>query len=209
MTNITNTHVSKLLQQRVSTGRYDPDFEIDNETITELIRQTTLAPSAYNLQNWRFIAVKSAQQKEALHQASYQQPQVLDAAVTFIVVGQLNAHKQLAVALQPSVEAGLVPQTAADSWVTAATQSHEGNPQLQMDEAFRSASLAAMTLMLAAEDMGFATGPMSGFVREQVQQAFNLSEDDIPVMLITVGKATNKSWGQKKRWPVDKVLEIA
>ena len=44
MTNITNTHVSKLLQQRVSTGRYDPDFEIDNETITELIRQTNLAP---------------------------------------------------------------------------------------------------------------------------------------------------------------------
>ena len=36
MTNITNTHVSKLLQQRVSTGRYDPDFEIDNETITDM-----------------------------------------------------------------------------------------------------------------------------------------------------------------------------
>lgn len=208
MTDITNTHVSKLLQQRVSTGRYDPDFEIDDQTITELIRQTILTPSAYNLQNWRFIAVKSEEQKQALHQASYQQPQILDAAVTFIVVGQLNAHKQLAAALQPSVDAELMPQTAADGWVAVATQTHEGNPQLQMDEAFRSASLAAMTLMLAAEDMGFATGPMSGFVREQVQQAFNLSEDDIPVMLVTVGKAANKSWSQKKRRPVEKVLEI-
>lgn len=202
------SHVNQLLENRVSTGRFDPDYDIDDATITELIRQTTLAPSAYNLQNWRFVAVKSAEQKQALHQASYQQPQVLDAAVTFIVVGQLNAHKQLAAALQPSVDAGLVPQTAADGWIAAATQTHEGNPQLQMDEAFRSASLAAMTLMLAAEDMGFATGPMSGFVREQVQQAFNLGEDDIPVMLVTVGKAANKSWSQKKRWPVEKVLKI-
>ena len=208
MTNSTNTYVRQLLENRVSTGRYDSDFEIDNATIAELIRQTTLSPSAYNLQNWRFIAVKSAVQKQALHQASYQQPQVLNAAVTFIVIGQTNAHKHLAAALQPSVDAGLVPQTAADSWVAAATQSHEGNPQLQMDEAFRSASLAAMTLMLAAEDMGLATGPMSGFVREQVQQSFNLSEDEIPVMLVTVGKAANKSWRQKKRWPVEKVLEI-
>jgi len=65
-----------------------------------------------------------------------------------------------------------------------------------------------MTLMLAAENMGYASGAMGGFEEEQVRQAFNLTDDQIPVMLITLGKGAAKGWQQKIRRPVDEVLTL-
>ncbi|MBL4583818.1 MAG: nitroreductase family protein [Pseudomonadales bacterium] len=200
--------IKSLIESRVSTGLYDSSRTLPDEVVNELVRLATRAPSAYNLQNWRFIAVRSEEAKARLKAAAYDQPQVLDAQVTFIVCGCLAAHEGLAQALQPSVEAGIFGQEMLEGWVAAATSGHENNFSKQRDEAFRSASLAAMTLMLAAEDMGLATGPMSGFDTEAVSKAFNLTDKDIPVMLITAGYAAENNWPQKPRKPLEQVLEI-
>ena len=61
-------------------------------TIGQLVQHATQAPSAYNAQNWRFIAVRSAAQKARLCEMAYGQPKVRDAAVTFIVCGNLHPH---------------------------------------------------------------------------------------------------------------------
>lgn len=46
-------------------------------------------------------------------------------------------------------------QSTLASWISRySKESHPGNPQLQRDEAFRSASLAAMTLMFVARGVG-------------------------------------------------------
>lgn len=198
----------ELVENRRSVARYD-NSTITAEDIAELVRLATLSPSAYNFQNWHFIAVTEEQKKQSLHQAAYGQPQVLQAAATLIVIGELNAHLSLAKRLQQSVDNGILPQDVADTWAEAAANSHEGNPQLQREEAIRSASLASMTLMLAAENMGYASGAMGGFEEEKVRQAFNLTDDQIPVMLITLGKGAAKGWQQKTRRPIDEVLTLA
>ena len=198
---------TELMETRVSTGRYQPDQQLNQNSIETLIHLTGLSPSAYNLQNWRFIAVQSEDAKARLQAQAYGQPQIASAAVTFIICGTLNAHRQLHTALQPSVDIGILPAKVQQSWVDAATQSHTDNPQLQRDEAFRSASLAAMTLMLAAESMGLAAGPMSGFDAEGLSNAFQLSSDEVPVMLVTVGYPEKESNRQQKcRKPVAEVL---
>lgn len=74
-----------------------------------------------------------------------------------------------------------------DAWVAMAKASHPGNPQLQRDEAFRSASLAAMTLMFAAQGMGLSTGSVSGFDPLGVAREFGLSAAEVPVILVTAG----------------------
>ena len=84
--------------------------------------------------------------------------------------------------------------------------SHEGNAQLQRDEAFRSASLAAMTLIFAAQGMGLATGPMSGFDPGAVSEAFGLAADEVSVLLIATGYTAPGNWPQKPRKPVIGVL---
>ncbi|MDH2432543.1 nitroreductase family protein [Pokkaliibacter sp. MBI-7] len=203
------TTIIDAIESRSSTGRYDPQGNVSDSTIAELVRLATLAPSAYNLQNWRFIAARSDAAKIRLHAAAYGQQQVLDAAVTFVICGTLEAYRELADALQPSISQGIIGTAVADAWVQQATHSHRDNPVLQRDEALRSASLAAMTLMLAAQGMGLSSGAMSGFDPQAVSQAFHLQAHELPVMLVTVGQAAAGNWPQKPRRAVAEVLELA
>lgn len=202
------TPITALIEARVSANNYDSGRELDQQQITELVRLATLAPSAYNFQNWKFIAVRSAPAKARLKAVAYDQHKVLDAAVTFIICGTLEAHRDLPRALQPTVDAGIMPQAMADGWVALANGSHPDQPQLQRDEAVRSASLAAMTLMLAAEGMGLASGAMSGFDAAGVAREFNLGANEVPVILVTVGYAAPGNWPQKPRKALAEVLEF-
>lgn len=197
-----------LIQQRTSVNRFDSTHTLDDATLQELVLHATQAPSAYNAQNWRFIAVRSAEHKARLCEMAYGQPKVRDAAVTFIVCGNLNPHVTLRQRLQPFVDAGHVAATAADAMAASATRSYAGQPQMQRDEAIRSAALAAMTLMHAAQAMGLASGPMIGFDPDQVHAGFALAADEIPALLVTVGRAAPGNWPRKPRQPVAEVLSI-
>ncbi len=201
--------VKQLIESRVSTGRYAPGRDISDQDVTELARLATRAPSAFNAQNWRIIAVRSPAAKAQLHGLAHGQQQVLDAPVTFIICGTLSAHDGLGRALQQAVDVGILNPSIAEGWVAAATGSYQGNPQLQRDEAYRSASLAAMTLMFAAQGMGLSTGAMSGFDAAGVVREFGLSATELPVMLVTVGYPAEGNWSQKPRKPLHEVLAFA
>lgn len=200
--------IQHIIEQRISANQFDPTKTLSASQIQELVRLATCAPTAFNFQNWKFIAVQSPEAKERLKAVSYGQQKIVDASVTFIVCGTLEAHKTLSRALKPSVAAGLIDQAMHDSWVAMAAGGHENNPQRQRDEAIRSASMGAMTLMLAAQGMGLVSGPMIGFVPADVAREFKLSANDIPAMLVAVGYAAPGNWPQKPRLPVADVLTI-
>ena len=200
--------IKNLINTRVSTNFFDTNKQLSDDEVNELVALATRAPSAYNLQNWKFIAVRSNDAKERLKAVSYGQQKVVDASITFIICGTLEAYKQLPQALQPSLDAGIIEPSMAVGWVAMAEGAHTGNPILQRDEAVRSASLAAMTLMLAAEGMGFATGSMSGFDPVGVTKEFNLSVNEVPVIFVTVGYPAAGNWPQKPRKAVRDVLEV-
>jgi nitroreductase len=196
------------ITQRVSSNHFDPSFRIDDATIRELISYASEAPSAYNLQNWRFIAVRSPERKQDLMALAYGQEKVAAAAVTFIVCGALEPHRGLRAAMQGFHEDGHIDQGFLDEWIEEASSAYEDAPGMQRDEAVRSASLAAMNLMIAAQAMGLASGPMIGFDAEAVRLGFSLAPTEIPVMLVAVGRAAPGNWPRKRRRPVDQVLDV-
>jgi len=200
--------IQHAIEQRISANMFDPTRNLTTAQIEDLVALATRAPTAFNFQNWRFIAVQSIPAKERLKAVAYGQQKIVDASVTFIVCGKLEAHKGLAHALKPSVASGLLEQSMADAWVQMAHDGHEGNPTRQRDEAIRSASMGAMTLMLAAQGMGLVSGPMIGFDPAGVAREFNLSAQEIPAMLVAVGFAAAGNWPQKPRLPVNEVLTI-
>jgi len=202
---MTNT-IAELIENRSSIGRYDTERQMSDEQVNELVRLATLSPSAFNIQNWRFIAVRSDEAKQKLLEVSYGQQKVADASVTFIVCGLTEAYGDLPAALQPSVDAGIINQSLVADWTAMMTESQQGNPQAQRDEAIRTASLASMTMMLAAEGMGLGSGAMTGFDMEGLVEAFELSPREIPVMLVTVGYPAANNWPQKHRLPVEQVM---
>ncbi len=196
----------EIIKHRISANHFDTTKPLSEAEIKELISYAIEAPSSYNIQNWRFVAVTKQEDKERLKAVSYNQQKVADAAVTFIVLGDLQAHKKLPQIYQPLVDAGAMPQATADHVVGMATGMYQDNPQMQRDEAIRSGSLAAMTLMLAAEAKGLVSGPMIGFDPEGVQREFHLADRYVPVMLIAVGYAASGNHPRKPRLNVDEVL---
>ncbi len=200
--------IPDLLQNRYSASFFDPTRTLSEAEIQQLVSLATTAPSAFNAQNWRFIAVRSSEQKERLKKLAYMQAKVSDTAVTFIVCGETQVHRHLGNNLRSCLEAQAITQTLLDNWVGVAEKMYGPNPQFQRDEAVRSASLAGMTLMVAAHGLGLAAGPMIGFDPAGVAREFGLSESEVPVMLIAVGHPTTGNAAQKPRRPLHEVLVI-
>ena len=87
--------IQVLIETRASTNHYDPNRHLSDKEIADLVGLATRAPSAYNFQNWKFIAVRSPEAKARLKTVCYGQQKVADASVTFIICGTLAAHEGL------------------------------------------------------------------------------------------------------------------
>ncbi|PMS16206.1 nitroreductase family protein [Trinickia dabaoshanensis] len=196
-----------LIEQRISTNLFDTSHRLDDTEIEELVRLATRAPTAYNLQNWRFIAVRDAASKATLRELSFGQQKVSNAAVTFIVCGVLPRSEGIPERLRLFVEAGHMRPEMSSAWQEGA-QAKYADPQAARDEAIRSASLGAATLIYAAQALGLASGPMNGFDADAVAKAFELAHDEVPVMLVAVGRAAPGNWPQKPRRALSEVLRI-
>ena len=194
------------IRSRTSANNFDPTHVMSKEEVAELVSLATEAPSSFNMQNWRFIAVTSAEAKTRLKAAAFGQPKVGDAAVTFVVVGEVGGHRHLPRLIKPMLDAGIIDQAAYDGWIGMANGLYEGKEQFQRDEAIRSASIAAMTLMLAATGKGWVSGAMIGFDPAAVSAECGLSSAEVPVMLIAVGRPAAGNWPRKIRRSIDEVL---
>ncbi|MHB9116734.1 MAG: nitroreductase family protein [Burkholderiales bacterium] len=86
------------------------------------------------------------------------------------------------------------PQAVQDFIVPAIGQYYQGREQVQRDEAMRSCGIAAMSLMLAAKEMGYDTCPMDGFDFDAVAKLINLPQDHVIAMFVVVGKGVKEAW---------------
>lgn len=178
--------VRDTIEQRRAVKRYDPTREISEDRIRELFRLASLAPSAWNLQHWHFIVVRSAEQKERLRKAANNQPKVTEASLTVVVCGNLDAYRDADRIYDSFVRNGYLSEEQKRRKIIGIEQFY-ADPQNRRDEAIRNASLAAQTLILAAIEMGYATCPMIGFDPDAVREVVELPDHLLPVMLITVG----------------------
>lgn len=202
------TDVITAIEERRTTVLFDTTRDITDDQVSELIRLATKAPTSFNLQNWRFIAVRSSAAKARLRAVAWDQAKITEAAVTYIVIGKLADEQTLHDRLAPAVQVGIMPEQMVNGWVAGAGSLYKDQPWRQRDEAIRTATLGATTLMFAAHAMGLGAGPMIGFDHEAVSREFGLAEDEIPAMLVAVGYGTPENWPQKPRRPLEQVLSF-
>lgn len=171
------------IARRRSVKSYDPDHEIGDGELTALFEQTVRSPSSFNLQHWRFIVVRDRERRRQLCELAWSQRQVAEASAVIVILGNLKAHRDAAEICAD------MPGPLREMIIPMISGAYQGKPEMQRDEAIRSGSLAAMTLMLAAQEMGYDTCPMIGFDPERVCQFLGMDENHIPVMIVTLGKA--------------------
>ena len=196
------------LKQRFSANHFDTNKPVTEAQINELVDLATQAPSAYNIQHTRILAVSDPQAKAALKAIAYNQQKVEDAAVTFVILADTQAHTQFDRVNQQAIEAGLYDQATADFLTAQVNQGYGDNPGFCHDEALRSASMVSMNLMTAATALGLVSGPMIGFDPAALKKTFNIAEHYLPAMMIAVGYEGPGNWPKKPRLPLDEVLVL-
>jgi nitroreductase len=200
--------VIETILSRTAAKYYDPAATLSDDQIRELVRIGTTAPTSFHLQNWRFIAVRSPEAKARLSPIAWSQPAVTDAAVTFIVCGQLADSSVIPDRLAPLVASGVMPETMVPEWEIPARDLYMAFPQRQRDEAVRTGTFGAAAMIYAARSMGLGSTPMIGFDDVAVHREFGLTKDEVPVMLLSIGAERSGNWAQKPRRPIAEVLDF-
>jgi nitroreductase len=193
---------SEIVQQRFSVKSYDPEKTISDAELRELFDEVVLIPSSFNLQHWKFVAVQEPDLKKKLKEAAWDQSQMEDCSVAVLVCGKLDAYtdapeiyKEAPVGIQEKV----LPMIQGF---------YEGKDQLQRDEAIRSASLAAMTLMYGATSRGWGTCPMIGFDPQAVSKILKLTPNYIPVIFVVLGHQKESPRPRSYRHPIEDVVRF-
>src|SRR6056300_409593 len=194
-------NVRETIEARRSVKHYDPDHVMPEEDLTELIRLTKLAPSSFNMQNYRILVVRDPEIRQQIRAVAWDQAHVTDASVLFILCADMTAHQE-----NPSTYWSHAPQEVQDILGPMIQPFYEGKDTLIRDEAMRSSALAGMTLMMAAKDMGYDICPMIGFDGEKVAELINLPQNYALSFMIPVGKQAQPGWERGDRLPDDRVV---
>lgn len=174
---------SQLARERRSVRQYQGGIAIDDAELEAIFAEVILSPSSFNMQHWQFVVVRDAARKQQLRQLSYGQAQVEQCAAAVLVCGRLDAHLDADRIYATDGEA------ARDKYVPMIKGVYKDQPVLQREEAIRSGALAAMSLMYAARNRGWDSGPMIGFDAVKVATLLELPANTTPVMLVVIGKA--------------------
>lgn len=195
--------VAEALGARVSQQQYEP-AEMSLAEVEALVALAQEAPSSYNIQFTRFVAVRSPEAKASLRPAANGQPKVEAAAVVFVLLGDLRAHEAYADRQRAAAEAGKITAELAER-LASSTQRIYGDARMLRDECCRSVGLSGMALMLAAQSRGWSSCPMIGFDPVKVSEVLGLDEQLVPLMLVAVGKGAGEQ-RRKPRLPASAVL---
>ncbi|CAN4271033.1 NfnB Nitroreductase [Methylophilaceae bacterium] len=194
-------NVTQAITERRSVKVFDPHHRMSEQEINQLMSLAMLSPTAFNIQNWRFVLVTDPVLRQQIRAASWNQAQVEEASLLIVLTADLNAW-----AKQPQRYWKNAPKAASDVLVPMIGQYYQNNDQVQRDEAMRSCGMAATTLMLAAKEMGYDTCPMDGFDFAAVSKLLNLPADHIPTMFVVVGKALKAAAPRGGQLAMDEVV---
>jgi nitroreductase len=171
------------IYDRRSVKHFDPHHVMPTDIKHKILEAAKQTPSSFNIQHWRLLDIIDTDLRQTLKQASWNQAQVTDASVLLIVCVDIKAHEK-----DPHRYWHKAPKEIADFLVPAIGGFYNDNPQLQRDEAMRSAGLISQTIMLAAKALGYDSCPMEGFEYNKVADLIKLPADHAIAMMITIGK---------------------
>ncbi len=177
------------IKSRRSIKHFDASHSMTTEEANEILSLAVLSPTAFNIQNWRFVVVDDVDLRKKIREASWGQSQVTDASLFIVLCADLRAWEK-----EPKRYWVNAPKDVQDFMIPAIDNYYRGKEQVQRDEAMRSCGLVAQTIMLAAKSMGYDSCPMDGFDFEEVAQLIHLPDDHVIAMFVTIGKGTKDAW---------------
>ena len=193
--------VNEAIQARRAVKWYDAEHTMPEETFQKLMEHAILAPTAFNIQNWRFVRVTDPDQRSAIRTAAWDQAQVTDASELLVLCFDNRSWER-----DPQRYWRNAPQDVQDFLLPAIDAYYRDKPQVQRDEGMRSCGLVGQTIMLMATELGYQSCPMDGFDYEAVGKIINLPEDHSVAFMIAIGKGIKDAWPKGGQLALDEVM---
>lgn len=194
-------NTKEAIKTRRAVKEFDNKYVMPEREEKELLSLAMLSPTAFNIQNWRFVVVKDKDLREQIKEAAWGQPQVTDSSLFIIICADLKSWEKV-----PGRYWANASKEVQEFMLPAIDGYYLGNEEVQRDEAFRSCGIAAQTLMLAAKEMGYDSCPMDGFDFEKVAQLISLPDDHVISMFVAIGKGTKQAWPRGGQLGMDEVV---
>lgn len=190
-----NQSFFEVIHGRRAVRNYIPDVKVSQNELIEILKEASLAPSGGNLQSWRFLVIDSPELKLKLFPIAYNQKQILEASAVIVVLGDLECFKMADKIYNQAVDAGVMPEDIAKASAKRYTDLYSSMSQEDVLQTVSiECGLAAMQLMLVARAKGYDTGPMRGFDKAKLMEAFSISNRYTPILLIAFGKAAKPGY---------------
>jgi nitroreductase len=186
--------LSQAIKDRRATLSFLPDPVTEND-LKKILEAGLSAPSAYNLQPWRFVVVREAEQRARLRQAAMKQLKVEEAPVVIVACADLEGWRtgdlDEIIRLAQQHGYGDEARYASMRKNIANFFSAPGNTGgLAPDFAVwanRQIMIAFTTMMWMAEVLGYDTAPMEGFYEDQVKTTLGIPAHVRVVALLAIG----------------------
>ncbi|APT18278.1 nitroreductase [Amylolactobacillus amylotrophicus DSM 20534] len=184
---------SKVMFERHSVRKFNPDKKIDREELQAMIKEATTAPSACNLQSWHFVVVDTPEGKDKAKSfmMKFNYPQLDSCAAMIFVLGDTLSYQSYRDVWNKAAEEGrITPEKRDEVFKTFLPLYESATPEFLTMDATIDASMAAMQLMLVARAHGYDTNPIAGYAADKVVQTLGLDKTRyVPVVALAVGEA--------------------
>jgi nitroreductase len=204
-----NVAGEKLLSEAIKERRATPSFEqvpIHSADLRKIIEAGLTAPSAYNLQPWRFIIVREHDHKKLLRAAAFNQAKIEEASAVIVACGDPLGWRQgdLDELFRTGRQHGFDNEEKIQKTRSEVASLLGGTPGktggIEPSVAVwinRHVMIAFTTMMWTAETLGYDTAPMEGFEEDKVKAALKIPEHVRVVALLAIGrrKGPDKPFG--------------
>jgi len=187
--------MEKTLSQAIAQRRATPSFDgaaIPNADLKKILEAGLHAPSGYNMQPWRFIVVRTPEQRRRLRSASFNQAKVEEASVVIVACGDADGWRtgDLEEMLRMGCEGGM-PENYAEQARQNIPNYLSNHPNLTA-WLNKHVMIAFTSMMLMAEVLGYDTAPMEGFEQEKVREVLKLPLSYHVVALLALGHVSGE-----------------
>lgn len=189
------------IRARRAVKQYDKNHSMTPEEVNELLSLAILSPTAFNIQNWRFVMVTDPELRKEIRAVAWDQAQVTDASLFIVICADMKSWEK-----QPNRYWVNAPKEIQEFMIPAIDNYYRGKEQVQRDEAMRSCGIAAQTVMIAAKSMGYDSCPMDGFDFQKVAELIRLPADHVIAMFVAIGKGTKEPWTRPGQLELDNVI---
>lgn len=171
------------------------DEPVSDDEIRLLLELTGRAPSAFNLQPWRFVVVRDQQVKDALKDVAYGQVQVGGAPVLLAMYADMeDTMSSFSEVLHPGL-----PDEKRDATLAMLNRNFGGmTPEARATWANAQANIALGYLLLIARSEGLDTSPMLGFDAARVKTILGLPEHAVVTALVAVGRGAEEGFSSHR-----------